>query len=54
MVTVIPEVKTNLQDQDMIKETHKEARTVVIDHDLRVMLVHNILLDASDANVLLA
>ena len=46
MVIMIPEVKINIQDQDVLnsmKEMHKEARIAVIDGNLRVIIVSSIL-----------
>ena len=55
MVIMIPEAK--LKDQGMLnlmKEAHKESRTIVINHNLKAMLVPNTLLNVLDANALLA
>ena len=52
MVIMIPEVK--IKDQGMLnsmKEAHKEARTIVIDCNLRIRIAHSTLQDALDVSV---
>ena len=54
---VIQQAIVKIEDQDMTglhQQMHKVARTLVIDRDLKAMLVHNTLLDALGVNVLLA
>ena len=52
IVIMIPEVK--IKDQDLfnlMKEAHKEARTIMIDHVLKISITHSTLQDVLDVNI---